>query len=125
MARQKQTLPEFSPETAAALDRVTGFAQRLAAQMLGKELSGTGQPLDPHTMAVAMGMMLFLLRIGPDDLHALFFAEGSLGKGQFKPWSPDFKMKPLFAVSELPAGAMEAILKSGLPHAPTRKNGAQ
>ena len=97
MARKKKPDIELSPEAAAAYDRVVGLAQQLAAMLLGEELSAAGEVQTPHAAAIAMGMFFFLLRIGPDDLHALFFAEGSLNQCEFKPYPPGYKIKPILA----------------------------
>ena len=97
MARKKKPDIELSPEAAAAYDRVAGLAHQLAAMLFGEELSPDGEAAVAARSAMAMGMLFFLLRIGPDDLHALFFAEGSFNQCEFKPYPPGYKMKPMFA----------------------------
>jgi hypothetical protein len=65
----------------------------------------TGDPLSPETgktetprsQALTMGMLTFLLRTDPDDLKALFFAEGSLNQIPFTPAEPQPMRHPPLA----------------------------
>jgi hypothetical protein len=105
MARATKSGIEISPEAGEALQRVTGLAHRLAAGLSGDELASDGRVETPGAAALAMGMFLFLVSIEPDDLHALFFAEGSMKQFAFKLLSSRAPIPPLFA-GLLPQAAM-------------------
>lgn len=97
MARRKQPDIEFSPECKAAWDRLTMLAHQLACRLTGDPLSPDGKAQTPRTAALVMGMVAFLLRAGPNDLEALFFAEGSLKQATFKPGLPPAMRNPPLA----------------------------
>ena len=91
MARNRRATIDqtFDPECEAALDRVTRLAHRCAATLFREKLSSAGEVRTPHAWAMAMGMLYFLLRIGPADLHAIFLSDRSIGQFEFKPFPPD------------------------------------
>ena len=97
MARRKKPDIEFSDEFKATWDRVETLAHQLASALTGDPLSPDGKVEAPRAAALVMGMVAFLLRIGPDDLTALFFAEGSLKEVKFKPGVPQTKCEPPLA----------------------------
>ena len=96
MARnKKRTDIDFSPECMEAFDRLATLAHRLSAVLTGDELSSeTGKTQTPRSQALTMGMLAFLLRTDPDDLKALFFAEGSLNQIPFTPTPPAADARP-------------------------------
>ena len=97
MARKTKPEIEFSPECGEALESLFTLAHRLAALLTGDSLSETGETTTLRSHALAMGMILFLMRAGPENLHALFFAERSFNQLEFKPLPADFTCKPILA----------------------------
>ena len=63
--------------------------------LAGEKLSANGLAETPQAAALAMGMFYFLLRIDPDDLHALFFAEGSMKGLAFRSVAPAARVPPV------------------------------
>ena len=101
MARtSKQPEIDFNPECMEAFDRLVTLAHQLSAVLAGDELSPeTGKAETPRSAALAMGMLAFLLRTDPADLHALFFSEGSLNQIRFTPTPPaPMRQAPLAAL---------------------------
>ncbi len=95
MPRRKttETEIEIGPECADAYQRLVEFANELSADL-------TGDPMafdTPRSAALAMGMILFLIRADPRDLHAAFFGEKSFAQFNWKPMPPDVRVDPLFA----------------------------
>ena len=80
---------DFSDESMAAWDRFVTLAHQLASVLTGDALSPEGKTETPRSAALAMGMLTFLLRADPADLHALFFAEKSLNQVPFRPGPPE------------------------------------
>ncbi|WP_353641922.1 hypothetical protein [Mesorhizobium sp. WSM2239] len=97
MTRKSRQDIEFSPECGAAYERLIVLAHRLSALLTGDALSPDGLTDTPRSQALAMSMIFFLLRAGPDDLHAMFFAEGSFNQLRFKPLPADFTCPPVLA----------------------------
>lgn len=97
MTRKTKLEIEFNPECKAAYERLLALAHRLSALLTGDALSADGTTDTPRSQALAMSMILFLLRAGPDNLHAMFFAEGSFNQLTHKPLPPDFTCHPLLA----------------------------
>lgn len=98
MARRKKRDIDFSNEFKATWDRVEALAHQLASALTGDPLSPEGKVATPRSAALMMGMIAFLLRIGPGDLEALFFADGSLKDATFKPGVPAMRDPPLAAL---------------------------
>jgi hypothetical protein len=97
MARHSRPGMEMSAEADRALLRVTTLAHRLAAGLAGEELPENGRVETPGAATLAMGMFSFLFSIEPGDLHAIFFAEGSMKRFAFSPLPPEAAIPPLFA----------------------------
>src|SRR5689334_789428 len=90
MARKKHDEIDISPECDEAFERVVELADRLAVTLTGDPCDPlSGAPYTGRATAMSLGMIYFLLRIGPDDLHALFFAERSMSQFKFNPDIPD------------------------------------
>jgi hypothetical protein len=87
----------MSPETDQALERVTALAHRLAAGLGGEEIPPDGRVETERAAGLTAAMFLFLFSIAPEDLHALFFAEGSMKQIAFRPLPPECLFPPLFA----------------------------
>ena len=100
MTRKKDTEIEFSTECGEAFDRLVALADQLAAMLTGDPLSdGAGRAATRRAKALAMGMVYFLLRADPRDLHATFFAKGSFAQCAFKPFPVGYtKEEPLAAL---------------------------
>ncbi len=93
MTRKKPTDDiDIGPECAEAYERLVDFAHDLAGMLTGDP----GFAQTPRSQALAMGMMLFLLRADPKDIHAAFYGEKSLGRF-YKPTPDDYTMDPIFA----------------------------
>ncbi|HEY6632074.1 MAG TPA: hypothetical protein VIZ90_11530 [Rhizobiaceae bacterium] len=86
MARNaKKSDIDLSPESMEACERLIALAHQLSAVLTGDALSPeTGQVETPRSAALVMGMLAFLLRADPDDLHAMFFAEKSLNQFPYR-----------------------------------------
>ncbi|MGN6470203.1 MAG: hypothetical protein ACTHLC_11525 [Rhizobiaceae bacterium] len=97
MARRGKRILEMSPEADQVLQRITALAHRLGAGLAGEALSAEGRVDTEGAAALVAAMFLFLLSISPDDLHALFFADGSMAQFAFRPWAPERPIPPLFA----------------------------
>jgi len=97
MARRNKSEIAISPEADQALQNVTALAHRLAAGLAGEELPASGRVETPTAAVLAMSMFSFLSSIDPDDLQALFLAEGSMKQFTFKPRAYDAVIPPLFA----------------------------
>ncbi len=98
MARtKKQADIDFSPESMAAYDRLVSLAHQLSAVLTGDPLSADGKAETPRSAALTMGMLYFLLCTDPNDLKALFFAQGSLNQIPFTPGLPPAMRKPPLA----------------------------
>lgn len=85
---------EFSTECTDAFARLTALAHQLAAVLTGDALPPDGIAETPRSAALAMGMLVFLLRTDPNDLEALFFADGSLNQLPFRPGAPGMMRDP-------------------------------
>lgn len=84
---------EIGPECAEAYQRLVAFAHDLAAM-----LTGDPRPADtPRSRALAMGMLLFLIRADPNDIHAAFYGEKSFGQFAYEPTPDGYAMDPVFA----------------------------
>lgn len=97
MARKNKPDIAMNPECNAALARVTKLADRLAAGLVGEELPACGRPETAAASVLSSGMIYFLLRIDPADLHALFSDEGSLKRFAYKRQSRKIRIPPLLA----------------------------
>ena len=97
MARRDKPNVEMRIEADRALKRITTLAHRLAAGLAGEELPAKGEVETEGAAALAAAMFLFLLSISPDDLHALFFADGSMKQFAFRPLAAERPIPPLFA----------------------------
>ena len=96
MARRQSEI-DFSPECTDAFARLAQLAHRTASLLTGDPLSADGQAVTQRSAALVMGMLYFLLRTDPDDLEALFFADGSLNQAPFKPGLPQPMRHPPLA----------------------------
>ena len=93
MPRKNTTEIDIGPECAEAYERLSEFAEDLAASL-------TGDPIAAHTprsRALKMGMLLFLTRADKRDLHAAFFGERSFAQFGRKPTPDDMDTDPIFA----------------------------
>jgi hypothetical protein len=98
MARnRKQTDIDFSDESMEAYGRLAALAHQTASALTGDRLQPDGTAATPRSVALAMGMLTFLLRTDPNDLEALFFAEGSLNQVPFSAGPPLAMRKPPLA----------------------------
>lgn len=97
MSRTKKSEIEFSPECDEAWGRLVKLTHQLSAMLTGDTLSpDTGQPTTSRSMALAMGMVYFLIRADPEDFRAAFFSEKSLAQLPFKPFPAGYtKLAPL------------------------------
>jgi hypothetical protein len=81
---------EIGPECAEAYERLVEFAHDLAAMLTGDPTAAN----TPRSHALAMGMILFLIRADPQDIHAVFYGEKSFGQFNWKPTPDDYTMDP-------------------------------
>ncbi len=98
MARnRKKSDIDISDECQEAYARLVTLAHRLAATLTGDAISPeTGQTQTARSLALATGMLYFLLRIEPDDMQAVFFGDRSLAQFPFKSGMPGDMLDPPF-----------------------------
>lgn len=108
MTRKKEPEIDISLECEEAYDRLVALADQLAAMLTGDPLSDkTGQVTTPRAHALVMGMIYFMLRADPRDLHTVFFTERSLAQFERGP------LKPLPEGHEAPLAKFLDLSKPG------------
>ncbi len=86
MARSKKSDIPLTPQCQAALARMVASAHRMASDLTGDPLEEeTGLAESGRSMALSMAMVFYLLRLDPRDIHAAFFAEGSMNRFAYAP----------------------------------------
>ncbi len=96
MARSRKK-SDISDESQEAYARMVTLAHQIASTLTGDAISPeTGQTQTARSLALATGMLYFLLRIEPDDMQAVFFGNRSLAQFPFKSGMPgDMRDPPL------------------------------
>jgi len=98
MARnRKKSDIDINNECQEAYARLVTLAHQIASTLTGDPISPeTGQTQTARSLALAVGMLYFLLRIEPDDMKAVFFGERSLAQFPFKSGTPEEMRDPPF-----------------------------
>ncbi len=86
MARnRKKANADISDECREGYSRLVALAHQTASVLTGDAVSPeTRQTQTARSLALATGMLYFMLRIDPDDMYAVFFGDRSLGQFPFK-----------------------------------------